>query len=192
MDIRVLEFATDYKDGKARDWVLYGSGDSIQGSQTWARVKHLIPPESFERGRDIAGGKMFHMKAVWSVIGPRYDAWKANEEMPEEGIPLTSWSALNKAQIAVLHSEGIKTVDQLSIITDASIEKIKLPDTRRLRDQAKLIVEGREASDMAKEVSDVNERLNASVDVIAEMQAKINELEQAKPKRGRPKKEEAA
>lgn len=187
MDIRVLDFKTDYKNGKARDWVKYASGDSVQTTQTWEMVESLRPPESFQR--DQAGDKMFHMKAVWSVIGPRYDAWKNDMDVPEDGIPLTAWSALNEAQVEEFRKVAIKTVEQLANVTDSSLEKVGLPDTRRLREQAKTFIDGRSASDMAKRLADNDEKLESAMAVIAELQAKL-EAAESKPKRGRPPKKE--
>jgi len=187
MDIRVLDFKTDYKDGKARDWVKFAPGDGVQTTQTWELIDVMRPPESFER--DQAGDKMFHMKAVWSVIGPRYDAWKNDMEVPEDGIPLAAWSALNEAQVEEFRKVAIKTVEQLAGVTDSALEKVGLPDTRRLREQAKTFIDGKSASDMAAKLADNDEKLESAMAVIAELQAKL-EAKEDKPKRGRPPKKE--
>jgi hypothetical protein len=198
MDIRVLEFSTEYDKatGKERHWVLYAPAHNIQNCQTWERIDRLMPPEKDSIKNDPMGTKHFHMRAVWSCIGPHYDAWVAGEEIPEDGQSLKSWAGVNKAQIKVLVAAGIKTVEALAEMSDSGLEKIKLPYMRNLRAQAVEYVAGKGDTKVAAEIIDTKEKLAASELVIAEMQEQLasmktlvdsmNEEAQAGKKPGKP------
>lgn len=192
MDIRVLGFKTEYNKGKSRDMVLYAPGGAVQSTQTWAYIEHLRPPAEFENHRDQNGDKMFHMKAVWSVLEPKYNAWKAGQELPEYGTPIVSWPAVNEGQARELIRHGLKTVEDLASLSEGGLEKIRLPDVRKLRTAAKEYVSGKDRADMATRLTETEERLAAAMALLEELKPKD---EEAKPKRGRPPKaktEEAA
>lgn len=190
MDIRVLEFKSTYNKNKRFDWVLVAPAHSVQTSQTWHRVDQINPANLKDADgapRPNAGDKLFHLKAVWSVVEPHYKAWLNDEEIPDDGTALNAWGGANEAQVRELKASGLRTVEELSTITDAAMDRIKLPDMRRLREQAIMFVDGKDATEMAARVAETEEKLQAAMAVIAEMQAA-----QEAPKRGRPKKEAAA
>lgn len=185
MDIRVLKFETRYKNGKEEDWVLYGPAGNIKDCQTWDRVRFLTPlPDDDERQeRDPAGTKAMHMKAVWSVIGPAYEAWKAGNEIPESGIPLQAWAGIDEGQVAEMKRLGIKTVEDVANITDALIQKIQLPRVRDLRKLAQEYLASKGATDMAGELAEMKEQLAAAMALLEE---------KAKPAKKTAKAKEAA
>jgi len=190
MDIRVLEFSRTFRKDKPLDWVLIAPAHSVQTSQTWHRVDHIDPKnlKEVDGGSKApnAGDRRFHLEAMWSVVGPHYNAWLKGEEIPEEGTALAAWAGVNDSQARELKKAGIRTVEELSTITDAAMGRVKLPDVRRLREQANLYVGGKGANEMAEQLAETNEKLEAALAVIAELQ------EASMPKRGRPKKAEAA
>ena len=179
MDIRVLEFTTEYDKatGKERHWVLYAPAHNIQNCQTCERVDRLIPPEKDSITNDPMGTKHFHMRAVWSCIGPHYEAWIKGEEIPEDGQSLKSWAGVNKAQIKVLVAAGIRTVEALAEMADSGLEKIKLPYMRNLRAQAVEYVAGKGETKAAAEIIDTKEKLAASELVISELQEQMASMQ---------------
>jgi hypothetical protein len=181
-NVRTVKFKTTInKSGKTVDWVLYGNAESLQTSLTWARVKDLMPPEDFDDDRDKQGVKMMHMRAVWSQIEPRYQAWKSGSQMPETGTPLTAWPGLNEAEIEAFNRAGIRSVEDVAEMGDGLLSKVQLPGVREHRAQARKFLE------MADKAH--------ALDRIAELEAKLAELAAAQeaPKRGpgRPRKAEA-
>lgn len=175
--IRVIEFKTEYtRDGRPVDWVLVAPIHAIHTSQTWHRIRDIIPPES-EVKNDRHGLKMTHMRAIWGMIEPAYTAWKSGQEMPETGTPLGAWPGLNPAQADVLKRSGIRTVEEVAHITDGQAEKIKLPDMRGLRRQAAAFLDARENADTANRLTDLEahnkalqERLEATMALLEERQ----------------------
>lgn len=185
MDIRVLRFWTKINHaGKAVDWVEYAPAHAISSSTNVARVNDMIPPVEIDQDRDPAGTKLFHMKAVWSFIEPHYKAWKSGKDMPETGLPLSSWPGIGEAEIFELNRVGIKSVEDVAGMSEGALDKVALPNPREIRKQAQLFLKAREAQESAHVIEDLQERLAAAEAVIAESQAK--------PKRGRPRKDEAA
>ena len=189
MDIRVLEFSRKFRKDKPLDSVLIAPAHSVQTSQTWHRVDHINPENLKEYDGSAplnAGDRRFHLEAMWSVVKPHYEAWLKGEEIPEDGTALAAWAGVDASQARELKAAGIRTVEELSTITDAAMARVKLPDVRRLREQAALFLDGKGANEMAEALAATNEKLEAALAVIAEMQ------EASPPKRGRPKKAEAA
>lgn len=187
LDIRVLKFETRYSKGKEYDWVLYAPAHNIKDCQTWERVDRLTPPEE-EMERDNRGTKMFHMKAVWSFIGPRYEAWKGGNEIPDDGTPLSSWAGVDSGQVGEFKKADIRTVEDLATLTDGALDRVALPRVRYLREQAKKYIESQGATELSQEVADTKEQLSAAMELMAEMKAEMEAM--AKPKRTRRTKAE--
>lgn len=53
-----------------------------------------------------------------------YDAFKRRVELPEEGFPLTEWSQINRSLVETLSFLNVKTVEQLSKVSDTHITSI--------------------------------------------------------------------
>lgn len=189
MDIVVLQFDTVYTKGKTRHRVLYGPRDGLLNSNTWEYVDFLNPAnlkiDEDDEGNHSANLRLSFMNARWAVIGPLYEAWLASGEIPEDGIPLVAWDALNKDQCRELNRHAIKTVEDLAAAGDGALSKIQLPDIRRLRDLAKTYLDGREGTEVATKLNDAMAEIELLKEALAEQMAK-----EAKP-RGRPKKEAA-
>jgi len=47
-----------------------------------------------------------------------YAAWKANQEAPTEGTPLSEWAAIGRSQVEELRFANVKTVEQLAGLPD--------------------------------------------------------------------------
>ena len=191
LDIRVLKFETRYSKGKEHDWVLYAPAHNIKDCQTWERVDRITPPEE-EMERDNRGTKMFHMKAVWSFIGPRYEAWKGGNEIPEDGTPLSSWAGVDVGQVGEFKKADVRTVEDLATLTDGALDRVALPRVRYLREQAKKYIESQGATELAQEVADTKEQLSAAMELMAEMKAEMEAANAPKRKRRTKAEMEAA
>lgn len=183
--ISILEFKTEYAPGKdGVDLVLLApKGEGHLKTQTWKRVKTLIPPENVDDATK-ASATYQDMAAKWYVIGPAYDAWKAGNELPETGTPLAAWSGVTNDMARALVAMGIKTVEDVRDMGDGAISKLAFPNARKLPELAGKFLEGKDLAQRDAENADLKERLAAMEEMLAET------LE--KPKRGRPKKEPEA
>ncbi len=188
MDIRVLEIEKRYNKGKEEHWILYAPAGNIQGCQTWENIKRMMPPEADSeqedemQRRDPAGSKLFHMRAVWSAIGPHYEAWLKGETVSQDGVPVEAWPGANAGQVKALKRAGVHTVEQLSQASEGQMSKINLPDLRELKRRATAYLENADKTEMADRVADSEEKLEAAMEAMTDMQEQIKALSKPKPK----------
>ena len=174
---RIVKFWTEYrqKDGEMKgiDWVeLAAIGDELTTAQM--RVKDITPPEH----PDLKNMSHVALMHRWEVVGPAYKAWKDGMEIPETGTPLAAWSALSPEQAGVLKQMGIRTVEEVSELGDAVLEKVRFPNARRLPSLAKSFLQS--TSEVARD------------EEIAELKAQLAALQSKEPKRAKRDAEAAA
>lgn len=185
--IRVIEFKTQYRAGKDPvDMVLVAPiGADFERTQTWQRVSKITPPSDID---DTAKESMSYkdMVARWSIVGPQYEAWRNGQELPDDGTPLGAWSGVTSDQATFLRSMGVRTVEEVAELGDASIEKLHFPDARRLPGMAKKWLAGEATTQKDAKIADMEEQMAAMKELLEE-QMSAN----APKKRGRPPKAEA-
>lgn len=76
-------------------------------------------------------------KALWEFIKPRYEAWKNNQALPETGTPLAVWNHLTPEQAEVLRVNGVRSVEDVSVLTDAHFQRIPIAGLRGITEAAK-------------------------------------------------------
>lgn len=193
--IKVLGFYTRYgKDPKtgarsrAIDYVEFAPAQALNAQITSERVEFLRPPESDDSDDDTPNRALSrqYMDALWSVIGPAYDAWKKGYEIPSTGTALAAWSGVTRDQAEALRKGGIYTVEDLSSLDDNKLNRIPMPNAREVRDLARKYLDTGDGTRMAERVTDLEEKLAAAMELLEQQAA-------SEPKRGpgRPRKEEA-
>lgn len=65
----------------------------------------------------------------------QYEAFKAQQEQPLDGTPLTEWPPLSKSQVATLRAVNVHTVEALSQVSDTNLNNLGM-GARELRDKA--------------------------------------------------------
>lgn len=190
--LKVLDFKQDYRIGREPvDMVLVApAGPDFEKTQTWHRVSKLKPRETDD---PAILDSMTHkdMVAKWSVIGPRYEAWKRGHDIPETGTPLAAWAGVTAEQARHLREMGINTVEDVRDMGDAAAEKLRIPNARKLPQMAKRWLEGEAVAEKDAKIAEMEERLA----VMAELLEERMKPEEDKPRRGRPpkaKEDEAA
>lgn len=178
----VLGFKTTYKGDKATHWVhLAPSHAEMEKSSTWHMVERLRPFETQDESV-IKSPSYQAMAGRWGIIGPKFEAWLEGSEIPEDGTPLAAWGGLTADQAEVFRGLKIRTVEEVSKMQDNILNRIPLPDARKLRSLAQDFLANKDAAQKDAELAELREQMAA-------MQAAMNEQ---KPKRGRPPKDEAA
>ena len=62
---------------------------------------------------------------VWlSGFRARFDAWKQNETLPEDGTPVVNWPAVSPAQIRALKQANVRTVEDLAVANEETLGRI--------------------------------------------------------------------
>lgn len=180
-----VEFKTVYPGvGKEPfDMVLVAPrGDAFTKQQTWHRISSIRPPEN--PSTTLAESESYKvLKARWSVIEPAYMAWKKGNDLPEDGTPLEAWGGVTRDQVDHFKKMGIRTVEHVRDMDDATIQSVPFPNARKLPQLAGEYLKGSDAAAKDRENQELKER-------IAAMEEMLAEATQPK-KRGRPPKKEA-
>lgn len=108
-------------------------------------------------------------------FGKQYEDWKRNETSEQlNGTPLEMWGRLSLPQIEEYRYLGVRTIEQLSELSDSTC--VKLPGSQELKRKAAahLAVQKDEAP-----LRKVQAELEQRDQMIAEMAARLNTLESA-------------
>ena len=202
LPITIHRFYTVYEDDpknpgttRARDMVEYGPIGQGARTRCCERIDVL------SKAQKVAGANPAAQAArvLWEFIRPAYDAWKNNQELPQEGTPLAAWNHLTPTQAEFLRVNGVKTVEDVAALTDIHIHQFKIHNLRSIIEAAKKFIVSIDANKFAGEMKAKDNALaaaNARIDQMAEMLAKLmekdEEKEDAPKRRGRPPKEQAA
>ncbi len=193
LPILIHRFYTVYEDDpkkpgvqRARDMVEYGPIGMAGRTHAVERIDVLSSPQR------VAGANpaVVAAKVLWDFIKPRYEAWKSNQDLPESGTPLAAWNHLTPQQAEILRVNGIRSVEDVSTLTDVHIQRIPIPNLRSIIEASKKFLDSKDVNKNAAELAAAHETiaaLTARVDQMAEMLAN-----QEPPRRGRPPKAEAA
>ncbi|KTR05003.1 hypothetical protein NS365_13320 [Aureimonas ureilytica] len=150
------------------DWAIYAPAHSPLNTKNIERIRHLRPdPERM--GNDEEGAKLAFMTARWSQIEPAYEAWMKGQELPSSGTPLAAWPGINADQVEVFRQVGIRSVEEVRDLSESQIDRVRLPNMRDLRTQAKLFLENVGAADAAAREAARDLELESLRDQLAEL-----------------------
>ena len=120
----------------------------------------------------------------------QYRAWKAGQDIPENGTPLKGWPLLSPAELNNLISANVRTVEDLAALTEEGIRNAGM-GARALRDKARAWLESSTGpGKLAEEVAAMRVQLEQ---LVADNKAlrEANEALQAQlPKKRRPQQTE--
>lgn len=164
--IFVKKFFTKYKQNPADagenlgiDYVEYGPLGGLDRTLNTATVKSLIgrlqPLDDAQNPAII----MAHERA--DIIKKQYDAWKSGKEVVISGTPLAAWNAVNADQVEILNRVGIKSVEDVAALTDASASRVGLPNRNELIRLAKNFLESKDQSRLAQRLTEKDEAIDA-------------------------------
>lgn len=214
----VKRFWTEYKPSKDDpnrmeeiDKVELSHVGMLSKMTTIHTVKSLLAVQPMA-DRDNPAVTHAHDRAAF--VRPRYEAWKAGQEMPVTGTPLAAWNGVTPEQASILKAAGIRTVEEVAAVNDSIRAGIKLPNLMALVDAARRWVAASDtrqfAASMAEkdhqlmaqkaELESYKEAMNGQSAQIADLMEKMNSLavlvaskddsgdDPNKPRRGRPPK----
>lgn len=109
-----------------------------------------------------------------------YAAFKAGNEAPLHGTPITEWPPINKAQVRTLQYLEIRTVESLAALTDDVVQKIGTGGmTLRSKAQTWLAERTKGAASMAAVAE--RDKLRAELDAVKEQLATLSAAQVKKP-----------
>lgn len=166
--MKVIKFKTEFardpetkKNTREVDWVLLTNLSKHRQSETWHRVKDMLPKEDFNPDTDnlrTTEMQKFFQKR-WDHIRPHYENFKKGTKTDIEGTLLASWPFLSEAEVQALNRGGLHTVEELAALSDSAVGRVHLPDMRGKIREAKKFLE--------------NSDKVALLDRLAELEAKI-------------------
>jgi hypothetical protein len=115
------------------------------------------------------------MAAIWRTIQPYYDNWKKGGAADEviNGTPLVTWSGVSKDVVEALRPFNIRSVEDLSIMSDAIMQRVPNPNMALFRDRAKKFLATKDIAVAVNQLTDATAEL-------AKLRAELDEM-----KRGR-------
>lgn len=172
---RVLELQSE-------DWVTYSPSHSPIFTATTERVRTMIPDPD-HMGDDQDGEKLRFMTHRWNQIEPAYEAYKKGHELPINGTPLSVWGGISPEQAEILRQHSIRSVEEVRDLTDGQLEKVRLPNMRDLRAQAKLFLENTGAAQAAEREARKDAIIEEMAERMAAMEALLEERTAPKAKK---------
>ena len=199
LPIMIHRFYTVYEDDpknpgqqRARDMVEFGPIGQAGRTHVTERI------DIISRVQKVAGANpsVQAAKVMWDFIRPRYEAWKTNQDLPESGTPLAAWNHLTQAQAEILRVNGVRSVEDVGLLTDMHFQRIPIPNLRSIKEAAAKFLDSKDINKFSAEMAAKDETiaaLTARIDQLAEMVAAANQPQEA-PRRGpgRPPKDQAA
>lgn len=177
LPIFIHRFYTVYEDDpkspgntRARDMVEYGPIGAAGRSHTVERID-ILSKVNKHAGANPA---IQAAAALWNFIGPRYEAWKNNQDLPTEGTPLAAWNHLTQAQAEILRMNGVRSVEDISVLTDAHFNRIPIAGLRTITEAAKKYLQHKDVNKLAAQMDAKDETikaLTARVEELAQMVA---------------------
>lgn len=170
------------KELKEEHWVSYSPSHSPLNTVNCERVR-LMFPDPARMGEDQDGEKLRFMSHRWNQIEPAYEAFKEGREIPLNGTPLTVWSGISAEQVEVLRQHSLRTVEEVRDLTESQMERVRLPNMRDLRQQAKLFLENTGAAEAAAREQEKDKIIEAMSERMAAMEALLEERTSPKAKK---------
>jgi hypothetical protein len=164
----------------AEDWVSYAPAHSPLGTKNVERVRHIIPDPA-RVGEDPDGAKLAFMQARWDQIAPAYEMWKAGQEMPVNGTPLSLCPIFNAGMIDVLHQVGIKTVEEIRDLSETHISRVNLPNMRDIKKQAGIFLENMSGAASAEREAEKDAQIVAMSERMAALEALLEQRTTPEP-----------
>lgn len=184
-DFVVIGFSAEYVGDRVVEWVeLAPAGEAFERTRTMHRIKDIRTPENVT-GDKREGDSFKVMEARWAAIAPKYEAWKRNEDIPDDGTPLAAWAGVSTAQAAHLKAMGIRTVEAVATMGEGAIARLPFPNAKKLPELAKNFLSSKGEAAKDAELADMRERMAIMEEMIAAGQS-----EKRGP--GRPRKEPEA
>ena len=176
-DIFIHGFETDLK---GRDWCIYsplGGAQYTVNKEAINVLSAVVPLEG--RGAVNPAVKMAHIR--WDIIRPRYEAWKAGQDPDIAGTPLSAWNGVSQAVANVLRSHGIHTVEEVSKLTDAHINRFKVHGIRELIESAKRFEQAADNRSFAEAMERKDAEIANLTAQMAELMQMVKEAQSGRP-----------
>jgi hypothetical protein len=104
-----------------------------------------------------------------------YAAFKAGQEAPVEGTPLTEWPAITRSQAEELKFGRVYTVEQLAALPDDLLNRTVSMGGFSLREKAKRFLEAAQGNAPMEKLAAENEEQRATINALQEQMKALTE-----------------
>ena len=126
---------------------------------------------------------------IWAVAKPLYEAWKAGQDDPVNGTPLTEWPAISRAMVETLRGLNVRSVEDLAEVNDAALQRMGM-GSRALRDKARAWLQAAQqqgrVAEQLKERDDQISALRGENDILRNDLAELRQMVERLQPRQRP------
>lgn len=112
----------------------------------------------------------------------KFLAYKAGQEEPELGLSVKHWPSLSKAQVENLLAAGVRTVEDVASMNEATMRKVGM-GSRELQKKARTYMETRDANKATEMITSLQVAVEAKDERIASLEARLAALEAGSKKR---------
>lgn len=178
----IEKFYTRFDNGRETDYVvLIPRGEASDRVATPLRIADITPKGNLDENNP----SHFALLRRWELVEPAYKAWKAGQEIPEDGTPLAAWPGVSPEVAQRLKSMACYTVEHVAALGEEKAASLPVPGARQLPKLAKQWLESKDKA----EVMAQNESMQRQ---IAEMKLMMDEMaSQLADKKPRGRKEPA-
>lgn len=176
-------FWTEYEPDPAEpgkmiavDWVEWVKVGDRSGAATQERISRLAPRRDKRTGKEVVA-------IEWAALGPKYEAWKRNEEIPVNGTPIEAWPGSTSHLVDALKRINVRSVEDFANAPRESFKGLPFPDLPGKQKAAKAFLEA--AGDRAKIAAELETRdktIESQGREIEELRKSITELAAAQKK----------
>jgi hypothetical protein len=178
-----LEFVVEYEEKRS------AKGDVIPGEYNpgekvrWAKKGMQNGSETVEKVARLQK----HDKIVWSVLEPYYAAWKRNEEMPVNGVPVDALPFISKQLAKVLKSAHILSAEDFVATPESLLHKLGIPGILGFKAKCQTFLDAKKnEAIIVAQMAGKDEQINAMAQQIADLTEAVKQLSAGRPKREKP------
>ncbi|HYF57069.1 MAG TPA: hypothetical protein VEA41_22655 [Salinarimonas sp.] len=180
--ITILEFFVDFEE--ERD----AKGAKIPGTAVEVHKVRWRPrgDNKSENIQKVARIKK-HEPILWEAIERPYERWRSGQAEPADGMALSAWSGVNKAQVEKLRLLGLLTVEHVAEMTGNALQAYGSGGVA-LKTRAQQFLASRPQAQLIEDAAQKDEQIKALVAQVQELTRTVNQLSAEQPetpRRGR-------
>ncbi len=153
---------------KAEEWVDWEKVGVNRPTGVPMRVDRIIA--AAKKAKDT-GDNESEMLAIWTALEPYYKNWKEKGEGEIiSGTPLSIWTGITHDVVDALKHFKIRSVEDLSVASDAVLQRVPDPNIMRYRERARKFLATKDIAIAVRDLDDTQAQLKTMQEQFAVMQ----------------------
>ncbi len=153
---------------KAEEWVDWEKVGVNRPTGVPMRVDRIIA--AAKKAKET-GDNESEMLAIWAALEPYYKNWKEKGEGEIiSGTPLSIWTGITHDVVDALKHFKIRSVEDLSVASDAVLQRVPDPNIMRYRERARKFLATKDIAIAVRDLDDTQAQLKTMQEQFAVMQ----------------------